>query len=125
MKAPITVAIGAFVTVLSLVQWGLTGAPVRFIGIGIGLFFVVFGWFVGWTTHRRFTVLLGHLALTAGALVTAWALYQLPFLTKAPDLIEVLDLPLFWGIFTIFGGVCMIQHGSCACCIRQHNRARS
>jgi len=120
MKAPKTFFMGLAVTLLSLAQFLLTLSPYRFIGISVGVFFMVFGWWIGWTRHRGFTVLLGHLAITGGCLTVAYALYQLPFLPSAPTLVEVLDLPLFWGLFTVFGGVCMITHGSCACCIQQH-----
>lgn len=121
MKAPLTFFIGLGVAVLSSVQFLLTPDPVRLVGITVGLFFVGFGWKIGWTRYRGFTVALGHVAVTAGCLVVAWAVYQLP-MAKAPSLVEVLDLPLFWGLFTLMGGVCMIQHGTCACCIRQHER---
>jgi len=124
MKAPITFFIGLGVAGLSSVQYLNGFSPIRVLGIAIGLFFMVFGWFVGWTKHRRFTVLLGHLATTAGCLVTAYAVYQLPSMQSSPTLVEVLDLPLFWGLFTIFGGYCMITHGYCACCIGQHDSRR-
>lgn len=122
MKAPITFSIGLAVATLSAVQFILVPDPVRLIGLSVGIFFLSFGWLVGWTRHRGFTLILGHVAVTLGCLVGAWACYQLPFLTKAPSLLEVLDLPLFWGMFTLLGGVCMINHGTCACCIRQHER---
>lgn len=125
MKAPITFFIGLGVAVLSIVQLVLMPSPVRWVGLAIGVFFMIFGGVVGWTRHRGFTVALGHFALTAGLLVSAWAFYQLPFLKVAPTFIEVLDLPLFWGLFTTAGGFCMINHGTCACCIRQHEARRS
>jgi len=120
MKAPKTFLIGLGVTVLSVVQLLLTGAPIRWVGIAVGVFFLVFGWKIGWTRSKGFTVFLGHLAIVAGCLVTAYAVYQIPFLKTGPSLVEVLDLPLFWGLFTVFGGYCMITHGHCSCCIRQH-----
>lgn len=120
MRAIKTFCIGAFVLLLSIVQLILTGDPVRIVGIGIGLFFVIFGWKIGWTRNRNFTVLLGHIAVTLGCLVTAYGLYQIPFITRAPSFFEVLDLPIFWGLFTIFGGQCMITHAHCACAIRMH-----
>lgn len=121
MKAPKTFFIGLFVFALSLAQLIATGAPGRLIGVGVGLFFMFWGWRIGWTAHRRLSVLLGHLAITAGLLVSAWAIYQLPFLAKPPSLPETLDLPLFWGLFTAAGGFCMITHGYCHCAIRMHD----
>jgi hypothetical protein len=124
MKAPITFFIGLFVAILSTVQLVVTPSPVRVIGILVGLFFMFFGWVLGWTTHRRFTVLLGHLAMVIGSLLTAYAIYQLPSFKVAPTLLQVIDLPLFWGIFTMWGGYCMITHGHCSCCAKMHESGR-
>jgi hypothetical protein len=120
MKAIKTFYIGLAVAVMSIVQFCLSLSPLRLIGIAIGLFLVIFGWKIGWTRNRKFTTLLGHFAVTAGCLVSAYAVYQIPFLKSPPSIIEVLDLPLFWGIFTIFGGYCMITHGYCSCSIKMH-----
>jgi hypothetical protein len=121
MKAFKTFCIGVFVTLLCAVQFALDRSPSRFVGIAIGLFFVVFGWKIGWTANRRFTALIGHLAMTAGCLVTAYGAYQIPFLAAAPTLLGTLDLPLFWGLFTIAGGYCMVTHSYCSCAIRMHD----
>ncbi len=121
MKAVKTFYIGLAVTLLSTVQFFLTFSPIRLTGIGIGLFFIIFGWKIGWTAHRKFTTLLGHITMVIGCLVTAYAIYQLPFINQPPTFIEILDMPLFWGIFTIFGGYCMITHGYCSCSIQMHN----
>ena len=120
MKAPITFAIGVAVLLLCAVQFALDHSLVRLVGVAVGGFFVVFGGWVGWTRYRGFTLVLGHIAVTLGCLVTAYAVYQIPGIRVAPSLVEVLDLPLFWGLFTLLGGVCIINHGTCACCIRQH-----
>jgi len=93
----------------------------RIIGLLIGLFFIVWGWKIGWTQRRNLTLLVGHIAMTIGSLVVAWSIYQIPFLSKAPTLLETLDMPLFWGIFAVWGGYCMITHGYCNCAIRMHD----
>jgi hypothetical protein len=120
MRAPKTVVIGIAVALLGLVQFATSGELFRLVTVTVGLALVGFGWGIGWTRYRGFTVALGHGVLVVGCLVTAYAAYQLPFLAHPPTVLEVLDLPLFWGLFTACGGVCMITHGSCACCIRQH-----
>lgn len=122
MRAAKTFCIGLAVALLSSVQFGLSRSPVRLIGISVGVFFMLFGWRIGWTRRRGLTTLLGHLAVAAGCLVTAYSAYQIPFMKAAPSMLGVLDLPLFWGLFTVFGGYCMITHGHCSCCIRQHER---
>jgi uncharacterized membrane protein YoaT (DUF817 family) len=121
LKARITFYIGVIVTLLNAVQLIVSFDAIRIIGIIIGLFFVFWGLKVGWTQNRNLTIIVGHLALTIGCLVTAYAVYQIPFLEKAPSYTEVLDLPLFWGFFIIWGGNCMITHGYCSCAVRMHD----
>lgn len=106
---------------LSIIQFILSLDYNRFIGIGIGLFLVVWGLKIGWTKNRNLTIIVGHLAVTIGSLVTAYSIYQVPFFEEAPTFFEVIDLPLFWGLFTIWGGHCMITHGYCSCAIKMHN----
>jgi hypothetical protein len=120
MKAAKTFYIGLAVAILSIVQFVQDFSPIRLIGVTIGLFFIVFGWKIGWTRYKKFTTLLGHIFLIVGCIVSAYALYQIPFIKSPPSIIEVLDLPLFWGFFSIFGGYCMITHGYCSCSIKMH-----
>jgi len=120
MKAIKTFYIGLAVSIINTVQFILTFSPTRLIGIAVGIFFIVFGWKIGWTKHKYFTTLLGHIAVTVGCLISAYAVYQIPFIKSPPRLVEVLDMPLFWGLFTVFGGYCMITHGYCSCAIKMH-----
>ena len=120
MKAKITFYIGLIVAVLSIIQLCVSFEPFRFIGVAVGLFFIFWGLKIGWTQNRNLSVIVGHIVITIGSIVTAYAVYQIPFLQVAPSYIEVLDLPLFWGIFTIWGGNCMITHGYCSCAIKMH-----
>ena len=120
MKARITFYIGIIVAVLSTVQILLNFEPIRFLGIGLGLFLAVIGLKIGWTNYKNFTVILGHIAVTIGSITIAYSIYQIPFINEAPTFIEVLDLPLFWGIFTVWGGNCMIKHAYCNCTIKMH-----
>ncbi len=121
MKARITFFIGAIVVLINTLQIIISYDPLRFIGLGLGLLFMYWGLRVGWTQYRNLTVIVGHIAIVTGSLVTAFAIYQIPFLNTAPTLLQVLDLPLFWGIFIIWGGNCMITHGYCSCAIRMHD----
>ncbi len=124
MKAAITFWIGVGVTLIGIAQFITGREPHRLITVAVGIFFIVWGWKIGWTRWRRLTVLAGHLALTIGCLATAWGAYRIPFQPAAPTLLQVLDLPLFWGLFTMWGGYCMITHGSCSCAIRMHERKK-
>lgn len=120
MKAYKTFIIGLVVMSISIVQLIIAYSLLRFIGLGVGLFFVVFGWKIGWATYPGFTVMVGHLAVTVGCLTIAYSIYQLPFVVQPPSLLQTLDLPLFWGLFTLFGGQCMIKHGCCRCTMAMH-----
>lgn len=120
MKARITFTIGVIVTLLNTVELCIEFQWMRLVGIGIGLFFVFWGWKTGWIRNRNVTVIIGHIAVTLGILTTAYSVYQIPFLSQAPTLQEVLDMPLFWGLFTVWGGNCMITHGYCSCVIKMH-----
>jgi hypothetical protein len=122
MKAKIIFYIGVIVAVLNIAQLFLSFEAIHFIGVGIGLFFMFWGIKVGWTQNRNLSIIVGHIVLTIGCLITTYAIYQIPFLKVAPSYIEVLDLPLFWGVFTIWGGNCMIKHGYCACAIKMHEK---
>ncbi|MRS12849.1 MAG: hypothetical protein EG823_07230 [Actinobacteria bacterium] len=119
MQARITFFIGVAVALLGAVQLVTSWQPVRLLTIGVGVFFMLFGWKVGWTRYPRVSTTLGHLAVAIGCLVTAYAAYQIPFIDSPPGIVAVLDLPLLWGLFIILGGYCMITHGYCACCIRR------
>ncbi len=122
LKARITFMIGLLVAMLFTVKMAINPSFTKIPGIAIGIFLLIFGWKIGWTTYKRFTILLGHFAITGGCLATAYAIYNIPFLDKPPLLAEVLDFPLFWGLLSIFGGVCMISHGNCNCTIAAHNK---
>jgi hypothetical protein len=121
IKARITFYIGVVVVLLNTFQMIISFDAIRIVGIAVGLFFVFWGLSIGWTQNRNLTVIVGHIALTIGCLVTAYAIYQIPFMETAPSYLGVLDLPLFWGFFIIWGGNCMITHGYCSCAIKMHN----
>lgn len=69
--------------------------------------------YTGSRPGRTATILLGHACIAAGCALTAWGLYLLPH--SSPTWQHVLLRPLFWGLFSIFGGVCAIFHGFCGC----------
>ncbi len=115
MKAKITFFIGVAVMALCTVQFAMDRTPARIVGIVLGAFFVAWGLWIGWDRFPRVNALLGHVAMTVGCLVLAYGIYEVPFLTDRPSLLAVLDRPIFWGLFTICGGYCMITHGYCAC----------
>lgn len=122
MKAKKTVYIGILVMLISIVQMMADFSPVRVVSLLVGAFFVLYGWKIGWIDSPNVTVALGHLAIVIGCFLIAFGIYQLPGMTAAPTALEVLDLPLFWGLFTLWGGNCMIRHSYCSCVMTMHRR---
>lgn len=70
---------------------------------------------------RRATVLMGHLIVIAGAFLFTAGIYLAPFAQQRAmeqgdtSFLDIISMPLFWGIVAIGGGVCAIYHGFCRC----------
>jgi hypothetical protein len=91
--------------------WGafVSDNPAKFIPLAIGLSLVTLAFW----NNRRATVLLGHVIVTCGCFLITYGIYLLPY--AKPDLAHIFGLPLFWGLFCLFGGICTIYHGFCNC----------
>jgi hypothetical protein len=79
--------------------------------VGIGLIFL--GWFPG----RTGLVIFGHACIVLGCFFITWGLYLLPY--SKPVMLHIFTRPLFWGFFSLFGGICANYHGFCNCIRRQ------
>lgn len=75
--------------------------------IGIGLAFL------GWRGGRTGLAIFGHSCVIVGCFLVTWGIYLLPHVK--PTIGHVFMMPLFWGLFSIFGGICANMHSSCAC----------
>ncbi|MGQ9622773.1 MAG: hypothetical protein ACUVTO_04920 [Candidatus Caldatribacteriaceae bacterium] len=64
-------------------------------------------------THRAILLVFGHICIILGCLCVSWGIYLLP--SSHPTLSHILIRPLFWGLFSIMGGVCANFHGFCRC----------
>lgn len=62
---------------------------------------------------RTAQLIFGHFAIVVGCVYFTWGLLLLPY--AKPELKYIFGMPLFWGMFSIFGGVCAIYHGFCRC----------
>jgi hypothetical protein len=109
IKAPVSFALGVILT--SFGAWGVirSNNPARFIPLVIGLSLN----YLGWRGGRTATILMGHLIVVCGCFLITYGIYLLPY--AKPDLAHVFGLPLFWGFFSLFGGICAIYHGFCRC----------
>lgn len=72
----------------------------------------------------KWLALFGHACVVGGCYLVAWGIYLLP--VSSPTPLGILSRPLFWGLFSIFGGICANMHSSCRC-LQSHrvNRCKS
>ncbi len=100
--------------------------------IGVGVFFLAIDFHMGaiipiliggtllylaFGGGRVATLVFGHTCIVVGAYLITWGILLLP--VSRPTLAHVLGRPLFWGIFSLMGGVCAIFHGFCRCITKQ------
>lgn len=62
---------------------------------------------------RAAVIVFGHACIVAGCFLITWGIYLLPY--SQPTLSHIFGRPLFWGLFSLMGGVCAIYHGFCSC----------
>lgn len=110
-KSPIAIVLGIILVVLGILGVaGLGGAGPFFpLVIGAALAFLGFNW------EKRRLVIFGHVCIVAGCYLVAWGALLTPVVNSAPMWLLIVTHPLFWGLFSIFGGICAIFHGFCHC----------
>ena len=105
--ACVVLGIGLLVLgVLGRVSGGGAG-PVIPVVIGASLVYL------GLRGGRRGAVIFGHGCIVAGCYLVAWGIYLVPVSSPTPA--GILQMPLFWGLFSIFGGICANFHAFCSC----------
>ena len=72
---------------------------------------------LGWSRSRVANLIFGHLVLVVGCYLLCWGILLLPY--SEPKLGHIFGRPLFWGLFSIFGGICAIFHGFCNCVLKR------
>ena len=73
--------------------------------------------FLGFNRSRVGTLVFGHVCIVTGAYLITWGILLLPH--SQPIVAHIFGRPLFWGIFSLMGGVCAIFHGFCRCVTKQ------
>lgn len=79
--------------------------------IGASLIYLAFN------RGRVGTLVFGHSCIVIGAYLITWGILLLPY--SRPTIAHVFGRPLFWGIFSLMGGICAIFHGFCRCVTKQ------
>ena len=102
----ILIAIGIFMFVKSISM----GAVIPVL-IGCALLYLAIG------GGRVATLVFGHTCILVGAYMITWGILLLP--VSKPIMAHVFGRPLFWGIFSLMGGICAIFHGFCRCVTKQ------
>ena len=80
--------------------------------IGFGLAYL------NWRGGRIGLIVFGHVCIVLGCFLVTWGIYLLPYSKPTP--LHIIARPLFWGLISIFGGICANYHGFCNC-IRKKN----
>jgi hypothetical protein len=53
-------------------------------------------------------LVLGHVLIVGGCYLVTWGIYLLPISNPSP--LGILSRPFFWGLISIFGGICAIRN---------------
>jgi uncharacterized membrane protein HdeD (DUF308 family) len=73
--------------------------------------------YLGWRGGRIALIVFGHTCIVLGCFLITWGIYLLPY--SKPTLSHIFTRPLFWGLFSLMGGICANYHGFCQCIRRQ------
>ena len=73
--------------------------------------------YLGWRGGRIALIVFGHTCIVLGCFLITWGIYLLPY--SKPTLSHIFTRPLFWGLFSLMGGICANCHGFCQCIRRQ------
>jgi len=104
----ITVVLGVVLTIFGV--FGIVQRNVfEFIPLIIGLSLI----YLGWRGGRVPGIVFGHACIVVGFMLVTLGIYMAPY--SKPTFVYVFFRPLFWGLFSIGGGVCALFHAFCNC----------
>jgi len=118
IRSPITLILGILLFIMGifiLVSSGNAGGIIPLL-IGGALAFL------GWRDDRTALLVFGHICIVLGCFLITWGIYLLPYCQ--PTLLHIFTRPLFWGLFSVLGGICANYHGFCQC-IRKQEKVKS
>lgn len=105
----ITLILGIILVVIGITTLVSTGSVGGAIPMLIGGALCYLGWHGG----RIALIVFGHVCIVVGCFLITWGIYLLPY--SQPTLSHILGRPLFWGLFSLMGGICANYHGFCQC----------
>jgi len=109
----ITAALGIALIALGILAIVSSMSAVGIVPLIIGTALV----YLALNRGRVATLVFGHACIVVGAYLITWGILLLPH--SEPRIAHIFGRPLFWGIFSLMGGVCAIFHGFCKCVMRQ------
>lgn len=83
-------------------------------GIGASLLYL------GFKPGRASTLVFGHTCVILGCYLVTMGIYLLPNSQPQATFAYIMTMPLFWGLFSIFGGICAIYHAFCGCVLKNN-----
>jgi hypothetical protein len=108
-RSPVTAVLGIALFgcgVFGIIRGG-SGAGIIPVVIGAALTYLAF------RPGRAALVVFGHALIVVGCILVTLGMYLLPH--SDPTWRHVFTRPLFWGLISIFGGICANFHGFCRC----------
>jgi hypothetical protein len=105
VNTAIGVALSALGVFLLIRYGGLGGVVPLLIGLSLA--------YLGFRPGRTALIVFGHACVVTGCILVTWGIYLLPH--SQPVWQHIVFRPLFWGLISIFGGICAIYHGFCRC----------
>jgi hypothetical protein len=108
-KNLIVAILGLVLFVMGLYIFSVNRYPVCLVPCVIGASLI----YLGYRPGRTALILFGHVCVIVGCFLTTLGIYLVPH--SEPTITHVFIRPLFWGLFSIFGGICAIYHGFCRC----------
>jgi hypothetical protein len=111
-RSIVTVILGAFLALSGTAGFVMGGGGAGpFVPVLIGISLV----YLGFRGGRRGRIVFGHACIVAGCYLVAWGVHLAQIIGSAPTWLQILTQPLFWGLFSILGGICANFHGFCHC----------
>lgn len=113
IKRPIGFILGALLTLMGLAMLFILKVMPGIFPLIIGISLMA----TSFTQGRKVTIILGHMFIVIGCILVTWGIYLLPY--TGASILYVFVRPLFWGLISILGGICMNYHGFCSCVRRK------
>jgi membrane-bound ClpP family serine protease len=108
-KRSITTLLGLVLLLIGLYLLSQNRQSVRLVPCVIGASLI----YLGYRPGRTAVIVFGHICVIVGCFLTTLGIYLAPY--SQPTLAHIFGRPLFWGLFSIFGGLCALYHGFCRC----------